>query len=178
MQVTIKKGLISGAAIFFGVVLAHAAYAMSNTPSSQEKGEAIQEKVTQTAFDAVPVPQIEHFLNREAVAEYVKRMNDPSKTFYVYLISYGKILGYYVTSTHPVSVCMLMTPAKREVGVRGSGPNPLGPAPTLDGLFGGGGAMCDHYYAMTADTGTLVEWSVDMIVQDQPLGLEADQLQK
>lgn len=146
--------------------------------SAQAQGEAVQEQNAQNAFQRVPVPKINHYINREAVAEYVKRLNDPSKTFYVYLLSLsGDVIGYYVTRTHPISVCMLMTPSEREINVTGS-PHPMGPAPTLDGLYGSGGNMCDHYYAFTADTDTLVEFSNDFFIADAPLQVEADVLSK
>jgi hypothetical protein len=143
--------------------------------STQEQQEKARAQINDMANKAVPTPPINNFLNREAVAEYMIRMDDPSKTFYVYLISHGEVMGYYITRTHPVSICQLMTPPEKEYGVRGRGANPLGAAPTLDGLYATGGD-CSHYYALTADSDTLIEFSTDFTISDQPLQLEADKL--
>ena len=136
-----------------------------------------RDQIAKRADKAVPIPAIDNFLNRKAIREYMVRMDDPSKTWYVYLISYtGTKIGYYVTRTHPISVCQLMTPPETEYDVWGNGQ--LGPAPTLDGVYAGSNSGCDHYYAFTADTDTLIEFSSDFFVSDQPLNIDAPELKQ
>lgn len=151
---------------------------LSGCPIGNEtraSGEAARDDIAARASKAVPVPHISNFQNRKAIAEYMKRMDDPNKTFYVYLLGYnGRVIGYYVTRTHPVSVCELMTPPEEEVSVLGSGANPLGSAPTLNGTYGSGNGACGHYYAFTADTDTLVEFSTHFFISDAPLNIETD----
>lgn len=142
--------------------------------NSRQKSVKTQETIARRAATKIPIPQTTNFLNRKAIAEYMKRMDDPSKTFYVYLLSMtGKVIGYYVTRTHPRSVCDLMTPPDRiyDDGNWGSAVS----APTLDGTYG---SSCnqEHYYAITADTDTLIEFSMEFFISDQPLNIEADQI--
>lgn len=148
-----------------------------SSENTRKTAERDRESTMQRAQKSVQVPKIEHFINRQGVAEYMKRMDDPSKTFYVYLLSYtGRVLGYYVTRTHPISVCSLMTPPDKVNWGKGE---TVSSAPSLDGLYGGGdGTMCKHYYAFTADTDTLIEFNTQFFVSDQPLNLEADRLTK
>ncbi len=147
-----------------------------NTNSSAQQQEEQNRAATfERASKSVPTPHIENFQNREAVKEYMERMDDPDKTFYTYILSMrGDVIGYYVTRTHPVSICQAMTPTKKEYDTFGK-PGPLGPAPTLDGLFTSGGS-CDHYYAFTAGSDALIEFSQDFFISDQPLDIEADRL--
>lgn len=146
--------------------------------ANRQKAEKARETTMERAQDAVPVPQINNFINRKAVAEYMERMDDPSKTFYVYLTSYtGKVIGYYVTRTHPISICSLMTPPD-DAEYWSNGGTTVVQAPTLNGLYANGGDGCDHYYAFTADSDTMIEFSQDFFISDQPLELEADQLVK
>lgn len=145
--------------------------------SNREKAEKARASTMERAQSAVPVPKIENFINRKAVAEYMKRMDDPSKTFYVYLLSMtGDVIGYYVTRTHPISICSLMTPPDQLHDDMDWGTTQA--APTLNGLYANGADGCDHYYAFTADSDTMIEFSQDFFISDQPLSLEADQLVK
>ena len=135
-----------------------------------------RDDMAQRASNNVDLPEINNFINLKAVAEYMERLDDPNKLFYIYITTLdGTIIGYYVTRTHPISICSLMTPPEKEYPVRGSGPNPLGPAPRYDGLYTGGGDGCDHYFAFTADSNALVEFSQDFLISDVPLTIEVDQ---
>lgn len=144
--------------------------------ANREKAAENRADVMSRAQEAQPVPNVNNFVNRKAVAEYMKRMDDPNKTFYVYITSMtGKVMGYYVTRTHPISICSLMTPPDQEVDSHGT--DLVMSAPTLNGLYANGADGCDHYYAFTADSDTLIEFSQDFFIADHPLTLEADRLQ-
>lgn len=140
--------------------------------STQDKQAEKRDAIAERANKSVPVPDVNNFQNRQAVAERMRRMDDPDKTFYTYILGRdGSKIGYFVTRTHPISICQMMTPPKMEYDINGTSADPLGPAPTLDGLYAGSADGCDHYYAFTADTDTMIEFSNDFFIADQPLKL-------
>lgn len=142
--------------------------------SSRESGEKAQEGIMKRALAKVPVPHVSNFQTRDTVAKWMRRMDRPSKTFYVYLLAdTGQTIGYYVAQTRPVSICAMLTPPDREVEVLGE-PHPLGSAPALDGVYYGEGA-CSGVYFFDAETDAYVEISgMDYFVSDQPLSVDAD----
>lgn len=144
--------------------------------SSQEKAQQEQENVIERARAKIPTYQPSNFLTRETVNKWMKRMDTPSKTFYVYLLGdNGSHIGYYVAQTRPISSCTLMTPPKRlEQGDGGQyGKDFVMPAPSLDGVYGGGG--CDSsYFFFDSTTDAYVEiQGMDFFVSDQPLNVDA-----
>ncbi len=152
--------------------------ACSLEPSSRDQGEKVQEEIMQRAVKAVPVPQVNNFSTRKVVAKWMKRMDTPEKLWYIYIISdAGSFIAYHVGKNRPVNICTLMTPPDREVSTRGSGANPLGAAPALDGVFYLSGG-CNSNYFFDAETDALVELQSSMkyLTYDQPLAVEAPRL--
>lgn len=145
--------------------------------SSSEKGEQENESNMQRARSMHPTPSTSNFLTREAVVKWMQRMDAPGKTFYIYtLADTGQTIGYYVAQTRPISACTALTPPDKERSVRGSGPNPLGSAPGLDGVYAAGD--CNSYFFFDAETDAYIEiQGVDFVVSDQPLSVEADPIQ-
>jgi len=145
--------------------------------NSQEQAEQEQENVIKSARAKIPTYQPSNFLTRQTVNKWMKRMDTPSKTFYVYLLGdNGNHIGYYVAQTRPISSCTLMTPPKRlERGAGGGGYSAdfVMPAPSLDGVYGGGG--CDSaFFFFDATTDAYVEiQGMDFFVSDQPLNVDA-----
>ena len=62
------------------------------------------------ALRAVPIPKVSYFNERKTIAEWTKRWDKPSVVTYVYLISYGNILGYYVCNGKPASIQSYLVP--------------------------------------------------------------------
>lgn len=149
-----------------------------NKDSTQEAGEKEQENVMERARQAVPTPQIDNFLTRKMVAKWMKRMDRPNKTFYIYVVAdSGAMIGYYVAQYQPVSTATFLTPTKREVSVYGSGANPLGPAPALDGTYYGNGAAASQYFWFDAETDAFISLQgLNYILSDQPLSVEAPRI--
>lgn len=144
--------------------------------NSQEKGAKVQENIMRNAQSSIPTYEPHNFLTRKAVTKWMKRMDTPSKTFYIYLVAdNGQKLGYYVGQTRPISACTLLTPSKRLVkGDRGSHYGDfVMPAPSLDGVYGNSG--CDSYFFFDATTDAYVEIKgMNFFVSDQPLSIDVD----
>lgn len=152
------------------------AHSMGAKPSSQEVGEKEQENVIQRAQRAVRVPQVNNFITREAVAKWLKRMDVPRKTFYIYVFTpMGQPIGYYVSQHYPVPFSALMTPPERIYY------NPNGnikmTSPALDGVWYSGGSSGDLYYWFDAETDALISVKgFSLFFTDQPLSLNIDRI--
>ena len=142
--------------------------------SSRDKNMKAQETLMDRATAAVPVPHINNFLAREAVAKQVRRLDEKGKLFYVYILGQnGQQVGYYVANTRPVSTCALLTPSEELVYSGNSTHTPMG-SPSLGGVYGFGGG-CNSHFFFDAATDAYVEISgLPFFVADQPLAVDAD----
>jgi len=156
--------------------------------STSEKQEQVRDSIMDRANAQVPVPEVQDFVKRRAIAEYMERMDDPNKTFYLYIIAdTGNILGYHVSRGGPVNICTFLTPPDRvqwsggfyhsdsrqsRPSLDSSGVNRK--APGVDGVYYGD-AACDSTYFFDAQTDALIEvHGNNLIVSDQPLDLDAE----
>jgi hypothetical protein len=78
--------------------------------SSRSTAERAQEKSARIALNAVPIPEISYFQEKRTVAKWAERWDKPNVPAYVYLVCYGKILGYYVTDGKPASTRSYLMP--------------------------------------------------------------------
>lgn len=144
--------------------------------STRDQGAQEQETIMQRAVRKHPTPQPTNFQTREAVVEWMKRMDNPDSTYYVYLMgNNGQQLGYYVAQTRPISACTFLTPPDRLAhGEWGQGYGDfVVQAPALDGVYAGGG--CNSYFFFDAATDAYIEiQGLNFFVADQPLSIEAD----
>jgi hypothetical protein len=145
---------------------------------AEESNRSAQNDVMARATAQIPVPKINNFLARKALSEYMKRMDDPAKTWYVYILAdTGAQLGYYVASTYPQSSCSFMTPPEqvKEINVGGQGSNPIAitSAPSLMGVYYKGGG-CDNTFFFDAASGALIILTgVHTWASDVPLDVDA-----
>lgn len=125
---------------------------------STKQGQVVQEENMRAAIARIPVPTVRQFTTRTSIARWVENANQPDQTRYIYVTLQGVgILGYFVSDAPPVNICTSLTPPVREYRVGGgAGPNPLGPAPALDGVYYGGSG-CNMYYFFDAATGEQVD---------------------
>lgn len=149
-------------------------------PDTQKKGAVEQENTMVRARAAVPTPQTRNFLTRESVAKWMKRQDTPDHPHYIYLFSMtGAPIGYYVAQSRPVNICTFLTPPETQYDVWGGGPNPLGTAPGLDGVYYGKGG-CNQWFFFDAATDAMIEVTTDVfgiITADQPLKIDAAPMQ-
>ena len=116
-----------------------------------------QEKLTKQISTTQPAPMIAHFLERKTVAKWVDRFDKPSVITYVYLVSFGNVLGYYVVDGKPVSTRSYLQPEEtfeRDVDVGEAYGDVLVSAPSLDGTWGEDNPGIRFFTA----EGTAVEW--------------------
>jgi hypothetical protein len=116
---------------------------------------------------AVAVPDLSYFQERRTIAKWAKHWDKPSAACYVYLISYGTIIGYYVSDGKPASTGSLLTPEyRREEGTQSSQQQ----LPDVDGTYGTNNPGIRFFTA----SGIAVEWAGSMasyIYSDVPLKL-------
>ncbi|WP_276122630.1 hypothetical protein [Pararhizobium qamdonense] len=144
---------------------------------AEQANVTAQQDVMARATAQTPVPVIKNFLARKNLAEYMKRMDDPAKTWYVYILAdNGAKLGYYVASTYPQSSCSFMTPpeqVKTIEDVNGVDPAVVVSAPSLMGVYYKGGG-CDNTFFFDASSNALIILTgVKTWASDVPLNVDA-----
>lgn len=154
-----------------------ALFTMGNTScddnSSRSQNITVREDNMQRANKVVPIPVIQNFAAREAVAKQVKRMDQKGKLYYIYLISEtGTQLGYYVSNTRPINVCAALTPTD-DVGYYTSNAV-VTKAPGLQGTYGSGN--CDNSFFFDATTDAYIEFPNSKLgtISDFPLSLKSE----
>jgi hypothetical protein len=119
-----------------------------------------------SAQAAVGVPDLTYFQERRTIAKWAKHWDRPSAACYIYLISYGNILGYYVSDGKPASTGSFLTPEyKREDGTESQQQ-----LPDIDGTYGTNNPGVRFFTA----SGIAVEWAgsgASYIYSDVPLKL-------
>lgn len=115
-----------------------------------------------------PAPFIKYSLERENLVKRLKRWNKPNKISYIYLVSFGKIMGFYAIKGKVSSVNSLLTSPKQMV-YDSNGSYKVGskvmPSPDFDGSYGSNG---DGVFFFLTD-GTYMEWNGKYILVDRPL---------
>lgn len=133
------------------------------------------EQNQQRLIRATPPPKLDTSLERENLIRRYEFLNDQNKIFYVYLIDYGKVMGYYTAKGKISSVNSRLTQEEQIVYSRGgyTGSSLAGTiegfrvvgSPQLDGSYGTNG---DGIFFFTTE-GAYVEWNGKYIVSDFPL---------
>jgi hypothetical protein len=117
------------------------------------------------AQSAVIVPNLSYFQERRTIAKWAQHWDRPSAACYVYLISYGTIIGYYVSDGKPASTGSFLTPEyRREPGTSDATQQ----LPDVDGCYGTNNQGIRFFTA----SGIAVEWAGDgasYIYSDVPL---------
>ena len=127
-----------------------------------------------------PAPNQSNFPIRKALVEFTKRQDLINHPWYIYLLGMtGTYIGYYVGETYPISTCNFLS--STEVVHDGSGDSePVLTAPSLDGIYyGGGGASsaCESLFFFDATTHTMITFSAPTwFASDQPLPIDAPKL--
>lgn len=145
--------------------------------NSRTTTEALADSNAQ-ALKAVPIPEISYFTERQTIARWYERWDRPSVVTYVYLISYGNILGYYVCNGKPASIQSYLIPEthyedghdlgefRGEVQVE---------TPDIDGTYG----TLNYGIRFFTAEGTAVEWGgmgATYLYSDAPLPINVPKL--
>lgn len=142
-------------------------------PSPRQVAEQAQDQAARAAVQAVPIPTVSYFQEKRTIAKWASRWDKPSVPTYVYLVSFGKVLGYYVADGKPASTRSYLMP-EEEVLTRYSG-YPIISAPDIDGTYGDNNPGIRFFTA----EGAAVEWAGDgasYLYSDVPLPFDVPKL--
>lgn len=144
-------------------------------PTAQKQGQAQTEQAYAQQSAAVPYPvdQLKDSLERRNIRERLLRTNKPNAIGYVYVMSFGKIIGYYTVKGKVSSTQSQMTTDQLEID-HGSYGQSVVNAPGDDGSYG---ANEPGIFFFTTE-GAMVETNLDYIVADQPLPIDVPLLNK
>lgn len=152
-----------------GIIAASIAVAIAGggtvacTSDAQKSYDARQKSQQQTTLkDSIALDNLKKKRDRE---------NDPNKVRYLYLMSFGKPVGYYVTKGNITSNASQIAPEEEVVKSFG-GDGYVVDSAQDDGTYGNGDP---GVFFFTAD-GTMVVTSLDYIQSDQPLKIDVPRL--
>lgn len=134
--------------------------------------QATGQKETEIAYKqqsaAVPYPadKLKDSLERRNLRERLLRQNEPDRIGYVYILSFGKFIGYY-TIKGKVSGTQSQMTTDNLVFRKAGGVYVVVNAPGDDGSYG---ANEDGVFFFTTN-GTMVQTSSEYIYSDQPLSV-------
>jgi hypothetical protein len=166
MKKLLSVGAIA-AIVLFGVILLS-----SSGNSERYQMEKAQANSFGTAVDTVSVPIISHFQERRTVARWAERWDKPSIATYVYLVSFGTVIGYYVADGKPASTKSFLVPEESYYSSGAVLSNP-----DIDGTYGDNNPGIRFFTA----EGTAVEWAgsgATYIYSDAPLPINVPKLNK
>ena len=129
------------------------AYVVHSMSENQGRytGAKAQRQMTMTANAVIPIPSVSYFQERRTITKWVQRWDRVSIPTYVYLVSFGKILGYYVADGKPASTRSYIIPEDELLlGVSMS-------APDIDGTYGDNNPGIRFFTA----EGVAIEWAGD-----------------
>ena len=127
--------------------------------------QAKTEKNQEHLLKVQPPVSLDWSLEREQINRRTTLWNDPNKTAYLYVLSYGKILGYYVIKGKVSSVNSQITNPEQIVYNHSS---ITIPSPAEDGSYGSNG---DGIFSFLTD-GTYLETNCEYILMDRPLNIK------
>lgn len=113
---------------------------------------------------------LENSLGIQNLEERLKREEDPNAVRYLYLMSFGQIVGYYVTKGKISNSAAQLAPEQEVIRYYGE-PNILDSAKD-DGTYGIGDP---GIFFFTAD-GVMIETSLDYIQSDAPINIDVPRL--
>jgi hypothetical protein len=166
-----KWTLVLLAVVFTGFILA--CDLDEETSGTKRNMNAATETADRSA-NSIPVPLVSYFQERRTISKWAQQWDQPNLPCYVYLISYGTIIGYYVTDGKPSSTQSYLTPEyNEEYYTNGAVINKQ--LPDIDGTYGSNNSGIRFFTA----EGTAVEWAgngASYIYSDAPLPLNVPKL--
>lgn len=138
----------------------------SQGTQSQEQNKTEEQQVIH--LKTTPPPKLDKSQERINLTKRLQRFNTDSKVSYIYLIDYGKVMGFYTVKGKVSSVNSLLTTPDHIVSfnrMNGGDHSVVVASPDLDGSYGTNG---DAIFFFTTDD-TYVEWSGHYMLCDKPL---------
>lgn len=135
---------------------------------TQTEEARLTEENQERLITACPPPELNSSLERENLKKRLTRFNDPNKVSYIYLINFGKVMGFYTIKGKVSSVNSRLTTGEQIVNDpygRWESGGRVVESPQLDGSYGTNG---DAIFFFTTEN-IYVEWNGDYMLCDQPL---------
>jgi hypothetical protein len=174
MVIRMNKKIVIGIVLL--IVAAIGAGCIGETTKYADTTSGQEAKLTESnqarLLTASPPPQLSNSLERENLIRRLNLLNDENKIFYIYLVSYGKVMAEYVAKGKVSSVNSKLTTQEQIVRdpftYSSSDRNgKVVESPDLDGSYGTNG---DAIFFFTS-SGAYVEWSGEFMVSDFPMKL-------
>lgn len=144
-------------------------------PTSSEQERKSVEANQQRLITAIPAPVLDTSLERQNLAERLKRINQQNMSGYVYLLSYGRVVASYPIRGKVSSLNAYLMGGERPEDdpecIGGECAAIMVEQPDYDGAYG---KNADGVFFFTADTNAYVEWAGDYLFSDQPLKLNQE----
>lgn len=133
------------------------------------------------AQDKYPLPRTENFPLRQTLVEMTKREDKINHPWYVYVLGdNGNTIGYYVAKTTPINACDFLS-STESILWDDEGGNIKTTAPSLDGIFYGGGGSssgCDVWVWLDYSSNALIKVrDVKFFTADAPLSLDVSPIE-
>lgn len=145
--------------------------ALAGKPDWWKGQEKVSDRIAEQQINAVPYPEalMKDSLERRNLRDRLLRFNKPQKIGYLYVMSFGKFVGYYVVKGKVSSTQSQMTNTQQawEATIVSS----IGD----DGSFGPNEGGDKGIFFFTAQ-GVLVETTLDWIYSDAPLSIDVPNL--
>jgi hypothetical protein len=167
------KKVIAGIAAL-GLVLGLSACSEQKS-NAQSEGQALTEQAFSQQSKAVPYPasELRSSLERANLKERLLRTNKPTSQGFIYLMSFGKIIGYYTVKGKVSSTQSQMTTDQLIINNRTDGQSPVVVnAPGDDGSYG---ANEPGIFFFTTE-GQMVTTNLDYIWSDNPIAIDTTRL--
>lgn len=161
------------AAAVAGIAVLSLSACQAGTPSSaQDEGQALTEQAYTQQSKAVPYPadQLRDSLERKNLRERLLRTNKADAQGYVYLMSFGQVIGYYTVQGKVSSTQSQMTTDNLVID-RYEGDVVVN-APGDDGSYG---ANEPGIFFFTTE-GQMVTTNLDYIWSDNPISIDVPRL--
>ena len=170
--------LIAAAAVF-SAVMTTGCTMQTITPSTTQVTAQAQATNETAAMTDTPVPSLSYFVERRTIARWAEYWDKPSVVTYVYCVSFGKVMGYYVCSGRPASTRSYITPETKfeHVDVGEFYGDVLVEAPDIDGTYGDNNPGIRGFTA----SGIAFEWAgygATHMISSAPLPFDAPCLGK
>lgn len=166
------------AAVLLGSLVAGVGIALADKPPYQKRNELIANKIADSTEAAVPYPlaQMRDSLERRNLRERLLRFNKPQKIGYLYVVSFGKFVGYYVVKGKVSSIQSQMT-STTQTYKDGRDDNASQAIPSIgdDGSYGINEGGDRGVFFFTAQ-GVMVETTLDWVYSDAPLNINVPNL--
>ncbi len=137
--------LVAAALVLFFTLTAE-----SCSSNAREQATAKQNNLAEVAITTTPIPNLSYFPERRTIARWAEAWDKPDIPTYVYLISFGKVIGYYVCNGKPASTKSYLTP-EEQYYTNGATLS----APDIDGTYGDNNPGIRFFTA----SGIAVEWA-------------------